>query len=125
MKKSALIMIILFAVLAPAVSLAQNQIIPNCSPNCGYYDLLRLVNNIINWIILVSAPIAAGVIAWAGFLYMTSGAYDQKTQAKKIMWKVFFGFVFILSAWLIVTTILNALLSDEVRKAVPVEGVNK
>ena len=74
---------------------------------------------------MVSAPIAAGVIAWAGFLYMTTGVSDQKSAAKKIIQKVFIGFVFILSAWLIVTTIVNALLSDEVRGAVPVQGVNK
>ena len=88
------------------------QIIPQCSPNCGYYDLLKLVNNIINWIILVSMPVAAGVFAWAGFKYMTTGISDQKAEAKKMLLKVFFGFVFILSAWIIVGTLTNALLKD-------------
>lgn len=123
--KKTVFLIIFTLLLLPTVSFALDPIIPNCSPNCGYYDLLRLVNNLINWIIMVSAPIAAGVIAWAGFLYMTTGVSDQKSAAKKIIQKVFIGFVFILSAWLIVTTIVNALLSDEVRGAVPVQGVNK
>jgi hypothetical protein len=99
------------------------EIVPNCSPNCGYYDLLKLINNIINWIITISVPIAAGVFAWAGIKYMTTGVMDQKAEAKEMLRKVLVGFVAILSAWIIVTTITNALLKPEFKTAVPVEGV--
>ena len=100
------------------------QIIPNCSPNCGYNDLLTLVNNIINWIILISVPVAAGVFAWAGILDMTTGISDKKSQAKDMMWKVFVGFVFILAAWIIVGTIVKALLRPNL--TVPVDtAINK
>lgn len=94
---------------------------------CGYDDLLQLVNNIINWIITISVPVAAGVFAWAGIKYMTTGISDQKSAAKAMLIKVFWGFMAILAAWIIVTTILNALLSDTsgVRGAVPIEGVNR
>jgi hypothetical protein len=115
-------------VFLPILTFAQGDIIvPNCSPNCGYNDLLQLVNNIINWIIMISIPIAAGVFAWAGFKYMTTGISDQKSAAKAMLQKVFIGFVFILSAWIIVNTITNALLSDEngFKQAVPVEGTKK
>lgn len=109
-----LLLLIVFLI-PPVYSLAQaadGPLIPNCSPNCGFYDLLRLVNNIINWIIMISFPIAAGVLAWAGFKYMTTGISDQKSEAKKMIQKVFLGFVFILSAWIIVGTITNTLLRD-------------
>ncbi|MEK7634937.1 MAG: pilin [Patescibacteria group bacterium] len=76
---------------------------------CGYDDLLQLVSNIINWIIMVSVPVAAGVFAWVGFTYMTTGVSDKKSEAKKMLGKVFWGFVFILGAYLIVETILAAL----------------
>jgi len=101
------------------------QIIPSCSPDCGYRDLLSLVNNIINWVIMISVPIAAGVFAWAGFIYMTTGVADQKSYAKDMIQKVFLGFVAILAAWIIVTTITNTLLSDKdgFKQAVPVQGV--
>jgi hypothetical protein len=93
---------------------------------CGYQDLLALVNSIINWIILISLPVAAGVFAWAGIKYMTTGVSDQKSAAKAMLQKVFIGFVFILAAWIIVGTIIKALLNDSFQKSVPVDiGVNK
>lgn len=61
---------------------------------------------------MISVPVAAGVFAWAGFTYMTTGISDQKSAAKAMMQKVFIGFVAILAAWIIVTTITNSLLSD-------------
>jgi len=98
-------------IIAPTLIFAQGSIIP-CDTNCGYYDLLKLVNNIINWIIWISAPVAAGVFAWAGIKYMTTGVSDQKTAAKEMLKKVFIGFVFILAAWIIVGTIIKALLKN-------------
>lgn len=108
--------------------LAQGGFIPcggydkagNPERECGYYDLLEMVNRIIKWIVIVSAPVSAGVIAWAGFLYMTTGISDQKSAAKKMITKVFIGFAFILAAWLIVSTLLDAILADEFAKSVPV-----
>jgi hypothetical protein len=52
---------------------------------------------------------------------MTTGVVDERTKAKNMIQKVFLGFVFILAAWLLVSTILNALLADEFKNAVPVE----
>ena len=92
-------------------------------PECSFGYLLQLVNNIISWIIKISVPVAAGVFAWAGILYMTTGIAGKKEDAKKMIHKVFIGLVFILSAWIIVTTLTKALLDDEFSKDVPVEGV--
>jgi hypothetical protein len=107
---------VLFLLLIPVLTLAfdplKDPIIPDCSPNCGYNDLLQLVNNVISWIIMIAVPVAAGVFAWAGIKYMTTGVSDQKSAAKAMIGKVFIGLVFILAAWVIVTTITNALLSD-------------
>lgn len=119
-------LLILFFVLVPLFVNA--QIVPcgeTGGKECGYQDLLILVNNIIDWIIMISFPVAAGVFAWAGFTYMTTGIVDQKSYAKDILWKVFIGFVVILSAWIIVNTITNTLLVDDFRKAVPIEGTKK
>jgi TRAP-type C4-dicarboxylate transport system permease small subunit len=118
--KKYLPIIMLLLILIPVISFAQGGlgldskgrimggIIP-CIDNCGYKDLLQLVTNIINWIIAVSIPVCAGVFAWAGFQYMTSSVVNKKEAAKKTLQKVFIGFVFILSAYLIVDTILKAL----------------
>ncbi|MEK7116860.1 MAG: hypothetical protein AAB837_01705 [Patescibacteria group bacterium] len=132
--------LILFILIMPVLIFAQGPFVPcggniidangnitGKQPECGYQDLLKLVNNIINWIIMISVPVAAGVFAWAGFIYMTTGISDQKSYAKDMMWKVAKGLVFILAAWIIVNTITNTLLTDKYgfRQAVPVEGVKK
>jgi hypothetical protein len=43
---------------------------------------------------------------------MISGIVDKKSEAKKMMWNTLKGFAFILSAWIIVSTVIKALLSD-------------
>ena len=109
----------LFIIIIPVLTFAQGGFIP-CDKDCGYSDLLKLENNVIGWIIIISTPVAAGVFAWAGIKYMTTGISDQKSVAKEMLRKVLFGFVFILAAWIIVTTITKALLKDS--SIVPVEG---
>lgn len=62
---------------------------------------------------MISFPVAAGVLAWAGFIMMTSGDNaGKRSEAKKMILKVFIGFAFILSAWIIVGTITNTLLRN-------------
>jgi zinc transporter ZupT len=127
----------LFMVLLPVFASAVT-IMPNCGGHivdsngnvigeqlpCGFNDLLKLVNNIINWIIWISIPVAAGVFAWAGIQYMMTGVSDKKSAAKAMLQKVFIGFVCILAAWLIVGTIIKALLKDP--SIVPVDlGIEK
>lgn len=113
--------------IAPVLLFAQGGFVPcgdlaKGQKECGYADLLILVNNIIKWMVMISVPVAAGVFAWAGFKLMTSGVVDQKTAAKKMMTSVLWGFVFVLSAWIIVSTIVNALLSkDFPKETIPVE----
>jgi hypothetical protein len=132
--KNILIFSLLIVIIIPVFVRAADPIIPKGScgetlpgggvnRECGYEDLIKLVNNIIDWIIIISAPVAAGVFAWAGITYMTTGVADQKSYAKSMMTKVFIGFVVILAAWIIVTTITNVLLTPAAKSAVPVEGV--
>ncbi len=85
-------------------------LVPNCGANCGFPELLLLGKNIINYLILFSIPLAAIALAWAGFLYLSSaGSQSKMDDAKKIFTKVSIGFLFILTAWLIVHTIVGLL----------------
>ena len=128
------IAMLILTAFSPALALAenppnQNRIIPDCgiivdgkiNKECDYNDFLQLIKNIINWLILFSFPVAALVFAWAGFKYMTTGISDQKSAAKSMLVKVFIGFVIILASWLIVNTILSALLNPDFTDAVPVK----
>lgn len=78
---------------------------------CDFNDIMTLVNNVINFLIFTLAlPLAAIVIAWSGFLFLTSGAEPGKrTKAKKMLTDVVIGLVIALAAWLIVQTILTSL----------------
>ncbi len=70
---------------------------------CNFQDLLALGQNIIKTLVKISIPVAAIAFAWAGFLYLSSGGDTSKIkQAKEVFWKVLWGFIFILTAWLIV-----------------------
>lgn len=124
-KKYIIVVVLLFVLpsFIFAQTNSQGSIIPNCGvkdasgnfKECGFSDLLKLVDNLLRWIVMISIPVSAGVFAWAGFQLMTTGIADKRSQAKSMMIKVFIGFVFILSAWLIVGTILDALLASSFR----------
>jgi hypothetical protein len=122
-----LLLIPVFSVFAaPIIPCGGHVLDPNTGsiiseqPPCDFSYLLKLVDNIINWIILISVPVAAGVFAWAGFTYMTTGISDQKSYAKSMLWKVFWGFAAILAAWIIVGTILDALLAPAIRGTIKI-----
>lgn len=78
---------------------------------CDFNDLMALVNNVINFLIFdLALPIAAVVIAYAGFLFLTSGDEPGKrTKAKKMLVNIVIGLVLALASWLIVQTILMSL----------------
>lgn len=75
---------------------------------CGFADLVRLANNIIKFLITIGAVLAAISISYAGWLYITGGS-DKKNEARAIFVKVFWGFVMMLAAWLIVSLVLKSL----------------
>lgn len=78
---------------------------------CTFDSFVQLVQNLINYLILLSIPLCAIAFAWAGFLIVTSGGSEERvTQGKAIFGKVLWGFLFVLGAWLIVYTITTGLL---------------
>lgn len=78
---------------------------------CDFAALVSMVNYIIRWLFGLTIPIFAGIGAYAGFLYMTPNP-SNRTKANKMLWAAVVGFVIMLSAWLIVTTLLKWLVRD-------------
>mgnify|MGYP003521037636 FL=1 len=78
---------------------------------CDFDDLMALINTVIDFLIFdLALPIAAVVIAYAGFLFLTSGDDSGKrTKAKKMLVNIVIGLVLALASWLIVQTILLSL----------------
>jgi len=77
---------------------------------CGFGDVIALIQRIIEYIFVLILPIAAIVIAYVGFLYLTSGGDSgKKTKAKAAMLSLLKGIILVMAAWLIVKTILVTL----------------
>ena len=86
---------------------------PGASDECNFDQLLALIQRVMNYIIVMSVPIASIVFAWAGFKYLTAaGNMSQIETAHTMFRKVLVGFIMVLSAWLIVKGITSALLQD-------------
>ncbi|MSR73301.1 hypothetical protein EXS61_01705 [Candidatus Parcubacteria bacterium] len=86
---------------------------PGDTEQCDFNDLLALGMNLIKYLVLLSIPLAAISFAWAGFLYLSSGgSEEQAKKAKKIFWQVLTGFLFVITAWLIVYTLTSLLKTD-------------
>ena len=82
----------------------------NPNEQCTFADIMELAQNVITALILLSSFLAVIAFIYAGFLLMTSGGNEtQKTRSKDIFKKVFIGYLWILSAWIIVYTITSLL----------------
>ena len=127
MKKILLEFLVLLMLISPLVVLAQGSIItatdcqqlpPNAKGEfaevCDFQAFIALVNKVMNYIIVLSLPATAIVMAYAGFQLITAGDNESKrTEVKGMLWKVVIGFLFILSAWLIVKAITAPLLKED------------
>lgn len=115
MKKKILIIL---AFLLPVLSSAQTQqqgggIWQNgyCQGDeCQFGHLILLIEDVINFLIIIAIPISAIVFAIGGFKIMTSGDNaGKRAEAKTMMVKVAIGLVVMLAAGLIVNTITAGL----------------
>ncbi len=82
-----------------------------CKVNCGFTDLMNLVNRIIRFLLFeMAVPIAAIMFFYAGFEMVTSGGSTEKRGlAKKVFFNAFIGLVLAVAGWLIVRTLLSIL----------------
>ncbi len=104
----------LMTAVLPAVVFAQlvpcGNIVDDVLKECGWSDLLTLGENILNFIIVFSVTVSAIVFAYAGFLYFSAGGDSNKiSKARSLFGAVVIGLIVILTAWLIVNTILVTL----------------
>ncbi len=89
-------------------SLVQCDGVPTPGTNevkCDFAALINQVKFLMRWMFYISIPIAVGLFAYAGGLFMTANPGKIK-DAKKIFSHVVVGFIIMLLAWLIVRTIL-------------------
>lgn len=100
--------------LAPAYAALglPDRIVPQCGAFgvCGLCQLVTLANNVLTTGIYLSVFFAAVLFAYAGFVYLSAyGDSGKIGKAHEIFRDVAIGLVIILSAWLIVDTLMHTL----------------
>lgn len=85
-------------------------IIP-CTDDCGFNDLLQLINNVIQFSIdFLVLPIFIAILIYAGYLYLTAnGKPGVHAKVKSMLWKALLGLLLVLCSWLIVKVLLTAI----------------
>jgi len=101
-----------------AATILGGPIVPSCNTPfagaCGFCDLFQLAQNFINFAVGLTVIVATIMFVYAGVLYFSASAKpDNIKKAHGIFWKVFIGFVFVLSAWLIVDLIMKTFLGGQ------------
>jgi len=75
---------------------------------CTVCDFYKLIQNIINFILFVSAPLAMLMAMYVAFLFFFSGGSPKIIQdAKSKLWLLVWGIAWILGSWLVLNTIVN------------------
>jgi hypothetical protein len=127
--KPVLYIILLNAIIFGTVGLAhaQNGFVPLAPAPSGtrlgnLYDATSFadfINKLFNAALAVGAIAAVMRLAFAGYLYMTTDAFGQKSHAKSVIGDVILGLLLLLSIWLILRQINPQLLNLDVLKNVP------
>jgi len=87
----------------------------NGPEQCQFSDLITLVQNVLDWLIIISVPIAGLMFAYAGWLYISAQGDTTKIQsAHKVFVNVGIGLALVIGAWVIVYTIATAVLDTRI-----------
>lgn len=82
--------------------------------SCNFCYLAKLIQNIVNFLLMVAIPISVVMFAWAGVTYFTAGGNPSKIErGRKIFVAVFLGFCIALSAWLLVQVALQTVTNKQ------------
>ena len=112
-----------FGILHAQIATKQSGIVTGCFdtsknppeevPCDSFNQLLGGVKNVINYAVTFALSFSVIVIAWAGWLYMTSGGDSGKVKkAHDMFTSVAWGIAWVLGAWLVVNLIVTALVKD-------------
>ncbi len=82
-------------------------------PDCSTCHIVDIANGLIKWLIGFLFVLFAGLVAYAGFGLVTSGGNQGALEsAKEKFTNAIIGMLLVLSAWLIVDTIMRGLVGE-------------
>ena len=108
------LMTLFFVTPSLAMAAGLTSIVPSdCTGDGGCQsicDLAQLAQNVLNDGIYLAVFLSAVLFAWAGWKHMSAGGDShQISEANKVFSAVFIGLIIILSAWLIVDTLMRTI----------------
>ena len=114
LKKATLILIVGFLLFTLSNNIVLAQGLVKCGnpgqPACNLCSLLELVKTLINYAITLAFAFTGLFITWGAFVIMTAGGGSERVQeGKKIVTTAVIGLVIMLSAWLILGTVVQIL----------------
>ncbi len=82
---------------------------------CTICDFYRLLANLINFMLYITASLATLMATYIAFLFLFSGGSPPKiTDAKSKLWLLVWGIIVVLGSWLVINTILNFIVNPNV-----------
>lgn len=113
-KIGTIFMVVFVLLFSPFLALAQPSFVGDVAPDCdvtggmcGYCDLMRLAQRVIEFLIFFAIVVAILMIIYAGFLYVgAAGNPGQVTKAHSVLRAAVFGLVIVLASYLIINLIL-------------------
>lgn len=122
--KPLFILTLLFWIAAPSFIFAQGFVpcgIGDVDP-CQACHVVMLVENVLDWLVMILGIIATILIVVAGIKLATSGGnVSAMESAKRSINNLLIGYVIVLAGWLMVDTVMKVLVSDD--GAIPNFGV--
>ena len=116
MKLLPVLLLLAFLILPSGAVEAQQSILDAnfCSgTDCSACDLVLLANNLIKWLIGTVMVLFSVLAVWAGFGLVTSGGNPSAlSDAKSKFTNAFIGLLIVLSAWLVVDTLMRGLVGN-------------
>ena len=99
-----------FLVLGTSVALAEGLVPCEGADDCNFAKLIEMANKVIKELILLGTSVFAIMFIYAGFQYLTAAGDTGKiSSAHKVFTSALYGFIIMLSAWLLISFILTSL----------------
>lgn len=109
-----------FLLLASPVAAMAQGLVPQCGASCDWCHFMELVNNLVEWLIVMLSIVAVIGLVIAGFRLVTSGGNTSAWEGAKSMFtSVVVGIIIVLAAWLMVDTVLRMLTGSGINGWLP------
>ena len=101
----------------PMVIFAQDGFVTCTGLDCQFCHLVSTGQNVMEWLVIALAVVAALIFTYAGLVLVTStGNQAAQVKARNVFSNVIIGYLIVLGGWLLVDTAFKMLVDPELMK---------